>query len=43
MVERRNNGGIHMNKNFNLNTSLFADVQVMITKTEDELQCTVNN
>jgi hypothetical protein len=38
-----NNGGIQINKNFIADSLLFADDEVIITKTDAELQCAVND
>jgi hypothetical protein len=34
---------MHINNNFNVDTLLFEDSQIIIAKTEDELQCTLSN
>jgi hypothetical protein len=38
-----NHGGISMNRNMILDTLLFADDQVLIAKSEDELQRAIYN
>jgi hypothetical protein len=38
-----NCGGIYISRTFRLHTLLFTDSHEVTTKTEDELQCKVNN